>query len=191
MFYWDDIFEQDGTSVSQVHDHNTRGSHYNFQLSRELSFSPNSFAFSAIKEWKDLPVYIKSIGEFRVFKTKLKEYLISRYSWCIWLIWQIRNWILPFKHVYLHFFSFIYAFVTNHIFILWGLCWKKVDQTLTDYPPLQTFSLQFPKIVYLCLLRNKFIHSIFNNKTRPSRYKSRAVLKTKRLKDLKTKRQNN
>ena len=67
------------TAISQVHDHNTRGSQFNFQLSRKLSLSPDGFAFSAIKEWNNLPVDIKSIGEFRVFKRKLKEFLISRY----------------------------------------------------------------------------------------------------------------
>ena len=68
------------TSVAQVHDHNTRGSSYNFQLSRELSFSPNGFAFTAIKEWNDLPNVLKTVGEFRVFTRKLKEFYISRYD---------------------------------------------------------------------------------------------------------------
>ena len=66
--------------ITEAHTHNTRGSNHNFVLSRQLSFSSNSFAFQAIKQWNDLPVNIKSISEFRVFKRKLKQFLFSQYD---------------------------------------------------------------------------------------------------------------
>ena len=66
--------------ISDAHKHNTRGSNCNFVLSRELSLSPNSFAFLAIKQWNDLPNNLKSICEFRVFKRKLKEYFFYQYK---------------------------------------------------------------------------------------------------------------
>ena len=67
-------------SISDAHTHNTRGSSYNFVLSRQLSYSSDGFAFQAIKQWNDLPVDIKSISEYRVFKSKLKQFLFSQYN---------------------------------------------------------------------------------------------------------------
>ena len=67
-------------AISTVHSHNTRGSSFNFQLSRELSLSPSSFAFTAIKQWNGLPNNFKDIHEFRVFKRKLKQFLIEQYD---------------------------------------------------------------------------------------------------------------
>ena len=67
-------------SISEAHTHNTRGSSYNFVLSRQLSYSSDGFAFQAIKQWNDLPVDIKSISEYRVFKSKLKQFLFSQYN---------------------------------------------------------------------------------------------------------------
>ena len=67
-------------SISDAHTHNTRGSSFNYVLSRELSLSPTSFSFLAIKQWNELPNDIKSISEFRVFKRKLKEFFISQYD---------------------------------------------------------------------------------------------------------------
>ena len=68
------------TAISTAHSYNTRGSGYNFVVSRELSLSQSSFAFTAIKHWNSLPNDVKCIGEFRVFKRKLKEFLISQYN---------------------------------------------------------------------------------------------------------------
>ena len=65
--------------ISVAHSYNTRGSSHNFHISRELSLFSNGYAFTAIKEWNELPDSIKSIGEFRVFKRKLKQFFISRY----------------------------------------------------------------------------------------------------------------
>ena len=65
--------------VSAAHSYNTRGSHHNFHISRELSLFTNGFAFTAIKQWNSLPDNIKSICDFRVFKRRLKEYLIDQY----------------------------------------------------------------------------------------------------------------
>ena len=65
-------------AISTVHSHNTRGSNHNFQLSRELSLSPSSFAFTAIKQWNGLPNNLKDIHEFRVFKQK--QFLIAQYD---------------------------------------------------------------------------------------------------------------
>ena len=67
-------------SVSDAHNHNTRGSSFNFHMSRELSLSPNGFACTAIKQWNELPNDLKSISVFRVFKQKLKQFLLSKYD---------------------------------------------------------------------------------------------------------------
>ena len=68
------------TAISAAHSHNTRGSGFNFQLSRDLALSTNSFSFTSIKQWNDLPNSIKSIDSFHVFKRKLKEFLINQYN---------------------------------------------------------------------------------------------------------------
>ena len=67
------------TAVSASHSHNTRGSGYNFSISRELSLSQNSFAFTAIKYWNSLPNSIKCIEGYQVFRRKLKQFLFEQY----------------------------------------------------------------------------------------------------------------
>ena len=67
-------------SVSDAHTHNTRGSSHNFHLSRQLSLSPNSFSFTAIRQWNELPSNLKAIDSFQVFKCKLKQFLLNQYT---------------------------------------------------------------------------------------------------------------
>ena len=66
--------------VSAAHSYNTRGSANNFHLSRDLSLFPSGFAYQAIKQWNSLPEDIKSIDQFKVFKKKLKQFLITQYE---------------------------------------------------------------------------------------------------------------
>ena len=66
--------------VSDAHTHFTRGSSYNFHLSRALSLSQNAFSYTAISQWNALPNSLKSIDDFRVFKYKLKQYLLAQYG---------------------------------------------------------------------------------------------------------------
>ena len=79
-------------AVSDAHTNNTRGSTYN--LSRELSRFSDGFAFTAIRQWNDLPNSIKSISGFQVFKRKLKDHLLSQYGWFLTGIFDrfIRSW---------------------------------------------------------------------------------------------------
>ena len=65
--------------LANCHSYNTRGSSCNFALTRDMSCSPFSFTFTAVKEWNALPNSLKDISEFRVFKKKLKDYLNSFY----------------------------------------------------------------------------------------------------------------
>ena len=67
--------------ISSAHSYNTRGSNNNFCLTRDLSLFSNGFAYTAIKQWNSLPEDIKSIDQFKVFKRKLKQYLILQYEW--------------------------------------------------------------------------------------------------------------
>ena len=67
-------------SISNAHTHNTRGSSYNFHLSRELSVSPNGFSFTAIEQWNQLPNSLKSIDNLKVLKTKLQQFLLAQYG---------------------------------------------------------------------------------------------------------------
>ena len=66
--------------ISTAHSYNTRGSSNNVHLSRELSLFSNGLAFTAIKQWNELPEIIKSIGGFQVFKRRLKQHLITLYD---------------------------------------------------------------------------------------------------------------
>ena len=68
------------TSVSDAHNHNTRGSSHNFYMPKQLSLSPTSFSFTSIKQWNELPSSLKSIDNFRVFKRKLKQFLFDQYD---------------------------------------------------------------------------------------------------------------
>ena len=66
--------------VCDTHTHFTRGSSYNFHLSRDLSLSPNGSSFSAVSQWNAVPNSLKSIDNFRVFKFKLKQYFLAQYG---------------------------------------------------------------------------------------------------------------
>ena len=68
------------TSLEAVHSHNTRGRSFNYRLSHEISLAPSSFAFTASKDWNALPVSLKSISQYRTFKRKLREHLLSQYQ---------------------------------------------------------------------------------------------------------------
>ena len=67
-------------SVSNAHSHLTRGSGYNYRISRDLAQAPHGFAFTAIKQWNSLPSYLKEICGLKVFKRRLKEFFFSRYN---------------------------------------------------------------------------------------------------------------
>ena len=47
-------------AVSEAHSHNTRNSSHNYFVSRDLSLSPSSFVFTAIKAWNSLPIALKT-----------------------------------------------------------------------------------------------------------------------------------
>ena len=67
-------------SISDAHTHNTRGSDYNYVVSKNLARSQNSFAYTAIRSWNSLSVTLKSISDIRIFKRKLKTALLARYT---------------------------------------------------------------------------------------------------------------
>ena len=67
-------------SISDAHTHNTRGSDYNYFVSKNLARSQNSFAYTAIRSWNSLSVTLKSISDIHIFKRKLKTALLARYT---------------------------------------------------------------------------------------------------------------
>ena len=68
------------TSISESHGHFTRGSSSNYRISKSVSIAPRSFAFTAMKQWNDLPTSIKCITSLATFKRKLKQFMFSRYT---------------------------------------------------------------------------------------------------------------
>ena len=52
----------------------------NYSISKELSLSPSTFYFTAIKAWNSLPNSLKIIDNVAVFKRKLKEFFLSEYT---------------------------------------------------------------------------------------------------------------
>ena len=48
-------------SLIRTHSYRTRGSESNYYVSRDISFAPASFAYSAIKTWNSLPIQLKRL----------------------------------------------------------------------------------------------------------------------------------
>ena len=74
--------------VRAVHSHNTRGSQSNFiPLKCKTNFGKNTFSYTAICLWNELPTSLKLISNERSFKSNLKIYMnnwtnVSYYSCC-------------------------------------------------------------------------------------------------------------
>ena len=69
----------DFTLLSNSHGYHTRGSKANFHVSKLLSTAPSSFAFTSVKQWNNLPDWIKAVSSLTTFKKRLKEHFFSQY----------------------------------------------------------------------------------------------------------------
>ena len=65
--------------IVATHRHNTRSSGNNFHVSKALSGSLTSFAYTAVKEWNELPIDLKSIESEKLFRRKLRDHLCCSY----------------------------------------------------------------------------------------------------------------
>ena len=65
--------------VNSIHSQGTRGTAYNYQISKDLSLAPTCFSFSAIKDWNALPASLKGEKSLNVFRGKLKQHLMLDY----------------------------------------------------------------------------------------------------------------
>ena len=67
---------------SSIHSYNTRGSQTDYLISKEdssRSIMLSSFSYTAKTEWNRLSPGLKSLVKLGAFKSKLREYLFSRY----------------------------------------------------------------------------------------------------------------
>ena len=63
--------------VSEVHDHQTRGSAQDFHLS--ANDVPGGFSYFSKIQWNNLPGELKIIDSMPIFKVRLKGYLMAEY----------------------------------------------------------------------------------------------------------------
>ena len=67
------------TTLATAHSYKTRGSSFDYFISKEVAQSPNTFAYTGIKGWNSLPNSLKEIESESVFRARLKEFLLSGY----------------------------------------------------------------------------------------------------------------
>ena len=67
--------------ISSSHSYPTRSSAaHDFVVPRLLSNAQDSFSFTAMKEWNGLPTQLKSILSESVFRARVRQFLLERYS---------------------------------------------------------------------------------------------------------------
>ena len=94
-------------AVSEAHSHNTRNSSHNYFVSRDLSLSPSSFAFTAIKAWNSLPLALKNIDKIDRFKRDLKQHFSEGYiEWCYGYMAWFMNLVYFSKALLEYFYPF-------------------------------------------------------------------------------------
>ena len=67
---------RDFLRTRDVHSYSTRGSELNFNADSD-KFPPNTFHYTAIRDWNGLPDYLKRLRNINIFKRKLKRYFLS------------------------------------------------------------------------------------------------------------------
>ena len=65
--------------LSEIHFHYTRASAHNIYKHRELKICQLPYRVRAQKYWNNIPNDLKTLSSFRIFKSELKSYLLSRY----------------------------------------------------------------------------------------------------------------
>jgi hypothetical protein len=66
-------------SIALIHTHNTRGSNCDYSISQDGACFQTSFAYTAMKHWNSLPIFLKQINLESVFRTELRRFLVSQY----------------------------------------------------------------------------------------------------------------
>ena len=64
--------------LNEQHGFNTRGHSYNFFIPMVSSSTRDSFYFTALQEWNNLPSNIKSLTNLSVFKKEVKHFMSQR-----------------------------------------------------------------------------------------------------------------
>ena len=67
---------RDFRPTSSVHSYSTRGSNMNY-VPDYSNFSPNTFHYTVVREWNELPVNVKSQKTLPCFKRELKQHLTN------------------------------------------------------------------------------------------------------------------
>lgn len=63
--------------LNASHAHNTRGSSFNYRVTRQIANSPKSFAFTAVSHWNALPPSLQGLPSLATFKSRLKRHIFS------------------------------------------------------------------------------------------------------------------
>ena len=59
-------------SLVRTHSYRTRGSESNYYVSKDISFAPSSFAYTAITAWNNLPIQLKRLDSLTNFKKEIE-----------------------------------------------------------------------------------------------------------------------
>lgn len=73
-----DYMQENFNRISNLHQYNTRGSEYNFQVPKTNTISSSTFYHHSIRDWSNLPNTIKSITQKNRFKKAVKSHLMNQ-----------------------------------------------------------------------------------------------------------------
>ena len=136
-------------SVSEAHTHNTRGSGFNFVLSRELSLSPTSFVFLLLSNGMSCPTVWSVLPSIEFSSVSLKSF--SFLSMTDYLLLYGMDFIL-FMTTELS-LRIDFQLSIFHFYFYQGTLWKKVIYRLS-WAILRNKLLHFLVYVFLVCFRN-------------------------------------
>ena len=137
-------------TVSDSHRYQTRGSSFNYFLSKVWSMAPSSFRCTSIQLWNSLPNELKQIEVLRVFKQMLKMYLLLKYHWSGWYPVAPSNPDLASQWTEIDDPITYFACCNSYR----GLCWQLLQTIL---------QIQLYNNLYSASVQNKFNSILYNH----------------------------